>query len=141
MLDFLYKLIDEYEMILTFMGVASVLIFIASLVVTPWLVAQIPSDYFSHMRREPPRWKELHPIFRYMILILKNTVGLVLLLAGVMMLVLPGQGLLSIFLGLILMDYPGKFQLERKIISRPKLLRLINWLRAKQQKPPLEITP
>ena len=35
-----------------------------------------------------------------------------------------GQGLLSIFLGLILMDYPDKFQLERKIVSRAKLLRL-----------------
>jgi len=71
------------------------------------------------------------------ILVLKNLVGLTLLLSGFAMLMLPGQGLLGILLGLILMDYPGKFQLERKIVSRPKLLHFINWLRRKQNKPPL----
>lgn len=140
MLDLLHAWIAEHQTALTYLGFVSLVIFIGSLAVIPWLVAQIPADYFSHERREPTRWKELHPVFRYTILILKNTVGLILLMAGVVMLVLPGQGLLSIFLGLMLMDYPGKFQLERKIISRPKLLQLINWLRAKQHKPPLQIT-
>ena len=74
---------------------------------------------------------------RYMVLVLKNIMGFTLLLAGIAMLVLPGQGLLSILMGLVLMDYPGKFHLEQKIVSRPKLMQFINWLRRKQKQPPL----
>jgi Putative transmembrane protein (PGPGW) len=137
MLDTLSQWIDEYQILLTSIGFSSLIVFIVSLFFFPWLVARIPSDYFSHKRREPLLWKQLHPVFRFVILVLKNIVGLTLLLAGFAMILLPGQGWLSIFLGLILMDYPGKFQLERQIVSRPKLLRFINWLRRKQNQPPL----
>ncbi|WP_345975233.1 PGPGW domain-containing protein [Sulfurimonas sp. HSL3-7] len=137
MLDSLIQWIAEHHVLLTGIGFASTVLFIVTLFFLPWLVAQIPSDYFSHKRREPPQWKELHPLFRYIILILKNIIGLILLMAGFAMLLLPGQGWLTILLGLMLMDYPGKFQLERKIVSQPKLLRLINWLRVKQHQPPL----
>ncbi|MGB6018680.1 MAG: PGPGW domain-containing protein [Sulfurimonadaceae bacterium] len=127
----------EHEILLASIGLSSLIVFIASIFFLPWLVTQIPSDYFSHDRREHPKWMLLHPVLRYMILILKNVSGFVLLLAGIAMLVLPGQGLLSMLMGLMLMDYPGKFQLERKIVSQPKLLQLINWLRRKQKHPPL----
>ncbi len=137
MFSVLSQWIDENQMVLTSIGVTSLIISVASLILLPWLVAQIPYDYFAHDRREPHKWKELHPVLRLIILVLKNITGLTLLLAGVAMLLLPGQGLLSILMGLILMDYPGKFQFERKIVSRPKLLRFINWLRRKQKQPPL----
>lgn len=129
--------IAEHHVLLTGIGFVSLLLFIATLFFLPWLVAHIPADYFTHKRREPPQWKQLHPLLRYMILILKNIVGWLLLLAGLAMLLLPGQGWLTVLFGLILMDYPGKFRLERKIVSQPKLLRLINWLRTKQHQPPL----
>ncbi len=137
MLDSLSQWVSEHHLLLTGIAFASLLVFVATLFFLPWLVAQIPSDYFSHKRREPSQWKQLHPFFRYMILILKNIVGWLLLLAGLAMLLLPGQGWLSILLGLMLMDYPGKFRLERQIVSQPRLLRLINWLRIKQNQPPL----
>ena len=137
MFSTLSQWIDANQMLLTGIGVSSLFISVASLILLPWLVAQIPYDYFAHDRREPTKWKELHPIFRFMVLLLKNIVGFTLLLAGVAMLVLPGQGLLSILMGLVLMDYPGKFRFERKIVSRPKLLQFINWLRRKQKQPPL----
>ena len=137
MVESLIRWIAEHHVLLTGIGFASLVIFIVTLLFLPWLVAQLPADYFSHKRREPPQWKELHPLFRYMILILKNIVGWVLLLAGLAMLLLPGQGWLTVLFGLILMDYPGKFRLERRIVSQPKLLRLINWLRSKQHQPPL----
>ena len=137
MFSTLSQWIDANQMLLTGIGVSSLLLSIASLILLPWLVAQIPFDYFAHDRREPSKWKEFHPIFRFTVLVLKNIIGFTLLLAGVAMLVLPGQGLLSILMGLVLMDYPGKFQFERKIVSRPKLLQFINWLRRKQKQPPL----
>ena len=137
MFSTLNQWIGENQMLLTGIGISSLLLSIASLILLPWLVAQIPYDYFAHDRREPTKWKELHPLFRFTVLLLKNIVGFILLLAGVAMLVLPGQGLLSILMGLVLMDYPGKFRFERRIVSRPKLLQFINWLRRKQKQPPL----
>ena len=137
MFNTLEQWINSNQILLTGIGVTSLFVSIASLILLPWLVAQIPHDYFAHDRREPPKWKELHPVLRYMVLVLKNIMGFTLLLAGIAMLVLPGQGLLSILMGLVLMDYPGKFQLERKIVSRPKLLKFINWLRRKQKHSPL----
>ncbi len=137
MFSTLSQWIDANQMLLTGIGVSSLIISVASFILLPWLIAQIPYDYFAHDRREPTTWKELHPIFRFMVLLLKNIMGFTLLLAGIAMLLLPGQGLLSILMGLILMDYPGKFQFERKIVSRPKLLQFINWLRRKQKQPPL----
>jgi hypothetical protein len=50
----------------------------------------------------------------------------------------PGQGILSLLLGLTLIDIPGKRTLERKIIQRPSVLRVVNHLRARADKPPLE---
>ncbi len=141
MLNTLIQWIDTNQALLTLIGAGSLLISVASLLLLPWLVAQIPYDYFAHDKREPPRWKELHPVLRLMVLIVKNGIGLTLLLAGIAMLVLPGQGLLGILMGLILMDYPGKFRIERKIVSRPKLLKFINWLRHKQQEPSLILEP
>jgi len=137
MLETLSQWIAGHHLLLTTLGFGSLLVFIGSLFFLPWLIARIPADYFCHERREPAPWKQLHPLARFAVLLLKNLVGLALLLAGVAMLLLPGQGWLSIFLGLILMDYPGKFQLERQIVSRPKLLQLINWLRRRQNQPPL----
>lgn len=127
----------EHEMLLGFIAIASLFLFIATLFLLPWLVAQIPPDYFSNQRRRPAQWKQVHPVLRYAVLVLKNLVGVIILLAGIVMLLTPGQGWLSILLGLMLMDYPGKFQLERQIITRLKLLRFINWLRRRQKKPPL----
>jgi hypothetical protein len=54
------------------------------------------------------------------------------------MLVLPGQGILTIATGLLLMDYPGKFRLERRIVATPMVLKGLNWLRAKANQPPLK---
>lgn len=140
MLEALQPWMAQNPQLLTLLGIGSLVMLIASLALLPWLAARIPADYFAHDQREPTRWKRLHPVFRLVVLMLKNAFGLLLLLAGMAMLVLPGQGLLSILLGLMLMDYPGKFQLERWIVSRPGLLRLINWLRRKRHRPPLIVS-
>ena len=52
-----------------------------------------------------------------------------MILAGLVMLITPGQGVLSILLGLALVDVPGKRTLERKIFQRPPVLKLVNRLR------------
>ena len=57
--------------------------------------------------------------------------------AGIVMLIGPGQGILTILIGLILMDIPGKRPLEAKLIKRPVILAAVNNFRAKYHKPPL----
>lgn len=117
----------------------SALTFVGSLLVIPLVAARIPADYFCADRRGKTPWRRRRPGLRMIVLILKNVLGLVLFLAGVLMLFLPGQGLLTIFLGIMLMDFPGKYRLERYIISRGPVLRGINWLRKRSKVAPLEV--
>lgn len=129
----------EYRALFTWMAIVSAFTFVSSLLTLPWLVARIPIDYFCHHKRQPTPLKQTHSIFRIVILVGKNLLGWVLLLGGIIMLFIPGQGLLTIAMGLLLMDYPGKFALERKIASNPKILNGLNWLRDKANVQPLEI--
>ena len=66
-----------------------------------------------------------------------NIIGCGLILAGLVMLFLPGQGILTLVMGLLLVDYPGKFRLERRLVKTPAILNSLNWLRRKAKKPPL----
>ena len=68
-------------------------------------------------------------------------VALILLGLAVSLPGIPGQGLLTILIGLMLIDFPGKHRLERTIISRPKILRTVNRLRARYDKRPLVLDP
>ncbi|MFO1091837.1 MAG: hypothetical protein U0992_00790 [Planctomycetaceae bacterium] len=120
----------------------SVLTFVGTLVLIPILVVRIPADYFVHTRRESAFAKS-HPIVRITFLILKNGLGVVLLLAGLVM-SLPlvvGQGVLTMLIGISLLDVPGKRRLELAIIRREPVHRSMNWIRHKAGRPPLELPP
>ena len=136
-MNLLMGLLEKYQHLLVWMGIGSVFVFIISLLSLPWLVAQIPDDYFVPKKRQPTQWKTERPLVRLIILLGKNWLGYVLLMGGILMLFLPGQGVLTMLTGLLLIDYPGKFRLERKIVSTPAILKSLNWLRAKANKPPL----
>lgn len=114
---------------------ASVVCFVGTLVVVPIALARIPQDYFVAQRRH--RTKEQHPAVRIALGIGRNVLGVILILGGIAMLILPGQGLLTIVIGLLVMDFPGKYRLERWLVRRPRILRGINWIRRKAQRPPL----
>jgi len=129
-----------HEALLAWLSVLSVLMFVGSLIAIPWLVVRIPADYFAcrqHLLAD--RLQPLHPVWRRLLLSLKNAFGAALVLAGVAMLVLPGQGILTILMGLMMLDFPGKFTLERKLAEQPAVLGALNWIRAKANRPPLEL--
>lgn len=127
------------EAYLGWLALLSGLTFVGSLVVIPWLVVRIPSDYFVLEKRRPGFWVQWHPLLRFALVALKNMLGLILILAGLAMLVLPGQGLLTMLLGVVLMNFPGKYKLERLFISRPTVLQALNWIRRRAGVPELEI--
>jgi len=122
---------------LVVLGVVSAVMFVASLVVVPWMIARLPADYFAHRHREHPA--PAHPAWRMTVLVLKNVLGMVLILAGIAMLVLPGQGILCILAGIMLMDFPGKYHLEQSIVGQHTVLAALNWIREKAGKPPLVV--
>ena len=101
-------------------------------------MAQIPEDYFLSSKRKPSKWQEHKPILRLVVLFGKNIIGFSLIIGGLLMLVLPGQGLLTIVTGLLLINYPGKYKLEQKLVKIPSVFRALNWIRVKANKPPLK---
>ena len=76
---------------------------------------------------------------RAALLIGKNIFGVVFVLMGLAMLLLPGQGILTIVIGLVLIDFPGKYNLERWIVSRRAVLNSINWLRQRADRGPIVV--
>ena len=119
-------------------ALGSLLSLVVGILSLPFLVSRIPADYFSHEQRHRLSEHARHPVMRLVLTGVKNAIGAVFVIAGLMMLVLPGQGLLTLFVGLMIMNYPGKFALERWLIQRPYVLPAVNRLRERYGHPPLE---
>lgn len=130
--------ISGHQHLLWWMGLASAAVAVASVLAVPVLVARLPVDYLTNRSGEAEFWPSAHPFVRWPARIGKNVFGALLILCGIAMLVLPGQGVLTIAAGMMLMDFPGRRNLVRWIIGRPPVLRAINWLRRREKRPPLE---
>ena len=121
------------------LGLLSVLLFVVTLVVFPLVIIFLPEDYFVRHRRDPAHQTRRHPAIWLTLTIFKNLVGWALILAGTVMLVLPGQGILTILIGVSLANFPGKYTLERRLVRKPAVARTLNRIREKAGKPRLEI--
>ena len=116
----------------------SVVAFAVSLAVVAFILVNLPPTYFQQSH---PRdfWLDRHISIRWAGVIVKNLLGVVLVLLGILMSIpgVPGQGLLTILLGIMLLDFPGKRQLEYKIVSQARVLAAVNRMRHRFSKPPL----
>ena len=112
--------------------------FAISLAVVSFVVVKIPFDYF-HRDRPRNLWSDRHPAIRFLGTFAKNALGVVLVVIGILMSIpgVPGQGILTILLGIMLLDFPGKRTLEYKLVTRPQVLNTINKLRHRFGKPSL----
>ncbi len=119
----------EYQGLLEWLGGVSLLMFVVTLLVFPLVIIYLPEDYFVRDRRDPARQIRRHPAVWLSLTVLKNIVGAGLILAGIAMLVLPGQGLLTVLIGITLVNFPGKYTLERRIVSRPSVAKTLNRIR------------
>jgi hypothetical protein len=126
-------------MLLGLIGFAIFIVsFAATTVLIVWFVVRLPADYFvqngqrrSQNRSSISHWPRF--VLRNLLAVALVGLGIILSLPGV-----PGQGLLTILLGIMLSDFPGKERLERKIVSYPKVLQALNRLRQRFEKPPLQ---
>ena len=119
---------------LRLLGLLSVLTFVGSLIAVPWLIGRLDRDFFIRHRQRVQERRQHHPLLATLFFVTRNLAGLALLAAGIAMLVLPGQGLLTMLLGLSFMDFPGKHALLERAIAYPKLQHALNWLRRKEGK-------
>lgn len=115
----------------------SALTLVIGVVLAPAMILRMPADYFLPEHRIALAERTGHPAARLALAAAKNLLGAVLLLAGVAMLFLPGQGLLTLLAGLIIMNYPGKYRFERWLVRRPHVLTALNWLRTRYGRRPL----
>lgn len=129
--------VEAHEALVLWLAIGSVITFFGTLIAVPILVIRIPDDYFVEERRVVSRWRRLHPVPGLALLVAKNVLGVVFIAAGLAMLVLPGQGILTIVVGMMLLNFPGKYRLERRIARTRPVARSINWIRKKAGRPPL----
>jgi len=121
--------------VLAFLGT-----FLINLAIVTVILVKLPADHFSK-GHHGKFWSGAHPALRIAGIIGKNLAGLLLVALGIVLSIpgVPGQGLLTVLLGIMLLDFPGKGRLEQKLLSRPSVVKAINGLRQRFGKPPLEL--
>jgi hypothetical protein len=136
-------LYSEFILLLTWRNVLiGSLIFIASFLINLGIVSvilvKLPADHFSK-NRKTKFWHGRRPLLNAAKVIGKNILGVFLVVLGIVLSLpgVPGQGLLTILLGIMLLDFPGRERLEQKLLSKPSIVNTINRLRERFGKPPL----
>ncbi len=130
--------ISSNEQLMWQLAAVSLAAFLVTLLLVPLILIRLPSDYFSYRRRRS-HTQVRHPFVAVLLVVVKNTLGLTFVAAGIAMLVLPGQGILTILVGMMLLDFPGKYRVEQRLVGHASVLRSINWIRKRAHKPPLRI--
>ena len=126
---FLFEWLKAYGGMLMGVSVAS---FVVSILFCTLVIAYLPPDYFLPNRRTS---RIRHPVLRIGLKCLKNLLAVLLVVVGIIQIPLPGQGVLTILIGIIISDIPGKRKLERRIISSPVVLATANGIRSRFKRP------
>jgi hypothetical protein len=102
------------------------------------LVVALPQRYFADQR---DLWVDHHPVLRWLGIIAKNLLGIAIIALGILLSLpgIPGQGLLTILIGLVLLDFPGKHRFVLSLVRRPGVLTNLNRLRRLFRRPPLSV--
>ena len=136
-------LFSEFILLITWHSVLiGALIFVGSfllnLAIVSVILVKLPKDHFAK-NRKTKFWDGPNPALHAAKVIGKNLLGVILVALGVVLSLpgVPGQGLLTILLGVMLLDFPGRERLEQKLLSKPSIVNTINKLRGRFGKPPL----
>lgn len=108
----------------------TVITFVFSLVWVVYMIRKIPADYFIH--KDKKAFTQKPSMISWVLYGIRNVFGIILILLGIIMLFTPGQGLLTIVMGLSIMNFPGKRQLEIRLLRMKSISRSLNWIRQKK---------
>ena len=135
----IFEWVHIHKIAFWWIGTLSIATFVGTLIVIPILVVRIPADYFKRKKQKTDHSHRQYLFIRILVLALKNLLGLIFIIAGLAMLLLPGQGIITILIGIMMLNFPGKLAMEQRIVQQPTVLRAINWIRAKANRPVLEV--
>jgi len=110
---------------------------VAGIAAVPWMVCRMPADWFA---RSPLAFRDrlkAHPVR----VVLRNLLGIGLILLGIALLFLPGQGILTIVLGVVLTDLPIRDKGLHWVARRPKLASQLQTWRYRSGKAPFTDLP
>jgi len=133
----LWTRLREHEDWLAWIGFASLATVIISAIAVPILIRRMPSDYFLEDSAGSEWMRRQHPVLRVTFLILKNLFGAVLVVGGLIMFLTPGQGILTLVAGILLLNFPGKRRFEVWLMSRKPVNRAVDWIRRRAGRPPI----
>ncbi|MCY3742094.1 MAG: hypothetical protein OXH00_13850 [Candidatus Poribacteria bacterium] len=111
-------------------GIISGASLVGSIFLCALVIAYLPFDYFMSKRRA-------NRIRQPILIFLKNVLAVILIIVGLILIPLPGQGILTVLIGLVISDIPGKRKLERRIIGSPAVLSALNHIRSRFNRPML----
>lgn len=123
------------QSLLAWLAGLSLATFLLSLLLIPFVVGRLKADCFLHLNKTGKNTIPLS-LPGLLLLIARNLLGIILFSSGVAMLFLPGQGLLTMLLGILLLSFPGKQRLLTYLVTFPEIRRGLNWLRKKNGKQP-----
>jgi len=138
-LSSLFAWFKSHDEIVVWLVGASILMLVTSVAAVGWVIIRVPADYFARQNPDEGRWAHRHPLVRAALIAGKNLLGLVLVVAGILMLVLPGQGVLTIVAGLFLLDIPGRHRLVMWMVRRGPVLTSLNWVRERAGREPFQV--
>ena len=128
-----------HEEVFYWIGALSLLTVVVSFMAVPMVIRRMPHDYFLETSEGTEAIREQHPALRLVFLILKNVLGLFLVIGGLIMFLTPGQGILTLVIGILLLNFPGKRRLEIRLIRMKPLRRAVDWIRRRAGQRPLEL--
>ena len=125
--------------IVVFSIVLAVVMAGGSIAIVGSVLQRLPADYFVNPSARRPI--DRHPAFKVVLCVARNAFGYFLIALGAILSIpgVPGQGLLTIFMGVMLIDFPGKHRLERWLVTRRVILAGVNRMRARAGQPPLVV--
>lgn len=119
---------DNYRVI-QWVGLVSVLLFFLSLFILRCVIVRLPDDYF--VIDSPASNKHSGNLIDLALRVAKNLFGFLLIICGIILLVIPGQGLVTIVLGAWIIDLPWIIKIKRKFVYSRLVKRALNWIRSK----------
>ncbi|MBN9523243.1 hypothetical protein J0H58_32805 [bacterium] len=127
----------EVAVAATAFGVASAVV---SALVVGAVLARLPADYFVNPAART-RQQKLHPLAHVLLILGRNLLGYFLIVLGVLLSLpgVPGQGVLTILMGVMLIDLPGKDHAARWLVTRRPVLATVNRMRARVGREPLQV--
>ncbi len=136
-LEELSSLVGIHADWLAWVGGVSLATVLISAIAVPILIRQMPPDYFMEDSAGSEWLRRQHRVLRVTFLFFKNLFGALLVVGGLIMFVTPGQGILTLGAGILLLNFPGKRRFEIWLVTREPVKRAIDWIRRRAGRPPL----